>query len=143
MTVDHETLRRWLLLAGQRTLRRRRQRHRQWRERKPCLGAMGVQLDELRTTTGLKGGGPSCVLMVMVDDATNRVWAPGCTEEETTHASYEMLASWARRQGLPQSLYGPGQHLHRCEGVGSVAEQLAGQEPQTQFGRAMKQLGWN
>jgi len=42
--VDHETLRRWLLATGQRTVRRRRQRHRQWRERRPCLGAM-VQLD--------------------------------------------------------------------------------------------------
>ena len=31
--------------------------------------------------------------------------------------------------------------IYRCEGVGSVAEQLAGQRPQTQFGRAMEQLG--
>jgi hypothetical protein len=44
LAVDHETLRRWLLANGQRTVRRRRQRHRQWRERRPCLGAM-VQLD--------------------------------------------------------------------------------------------------
>ena len=42
--VDHETLRRWLLAAHKRTVRRRRQRHRQWRERKPCFGAM-LQLD--------------------------------------------------------------------------------------------------
>ncbi len=138
MTVDHETLRRWLLLAGQRTLRRRRQRHRQWRERKPCLGAM-VQLDGSHHDW-FEGRRASCVLMVMVDDATNRVWAQ-FFEEETTHASYEMLAGWARRQGLPQSLYVDQDSIYRCEGVGSVAEQLAGQEPQTQFGRAMKQLG--
>jgi hypothetical protein len=31
--------------------------------------------------------------------------------------------------------------IYRCEGVGSVAEQLAGQGPQTRFGRAMEQLG--
>jgi hypothetical protein len=37
--VDHETLRRWLLAAGKPMMR-----HRQWRERKPCFGAM-VQLD--------------------------------------------------------------------------------------------------
>src|SRR6185437_6577716 len=81
-----------------------------------------------------------CVLMVMVDDATNRVWAQ-FFEEETTHASYDMLAGWTRRQGLPQSLYVDRDSIYRCEGVGSVAEQLAGKEPQTQFGRAMKQLG--
>ena len=44
LAVDHETLRRWLLAAGQRTVRRRQPQHRQWRERKPCFGAM-VQLN--------------------------------------------------------------------------------------------------
>ena len=44
LVVDHETLRRWRLADGQRTVRRRKQKHRQWRERKPCFGAM-VQLD--------------------------------------------------------------------------------------------------
>ena len=28
-----------------------------------------------------------------------------------------------------------------AKGLGSIAEQIAGQEPQTQFGRAMRQLG--
>jgi hypothetical protein len=46
-----------------------------------------------------------------------------------------------RRRGLPQSLYVDRDSIYRCEGVGSVAEQLAGKEPQTQFGRAMEQLG--
>jgi hypothetical protein len=31
--------------------------------------------------------------------------------------------------------------IYRCQGLGSIAEQIAGQEPQTQFGRAMRQLG--
>ena len=138
LAVDHETLRRWLLASGQRTVRRRRQRHRQWRERRPCLGAM-VQLDGSHHDW-FEGRRERCVLMVMVDDATNRVWAQ-FFEEETTHASYDMLAGWTRRQGLPQSLYVDRDSIYRCEGVGSVAEQLAGKEPQTQFGRAMKQLG--
>jgi hypothetical protein len=138
LAVDHETLRRWLLSAGQRTVRRRRQRHRQWRERRPCLGAM-VQLDGSHHDW-FEGRRERCVLMVMVDDATNRVWAQ-FFEEETTRASYDMLAAWTRRQGLPQSLYVDRDSIYRCEGAGSVAEQLAGKEPQTQFGRAMRQLG--
>ena len=44
LKVDHETLRRWLLAQGKPRMRRRRQRYREWRERKPCFGAM-VQLD--------------------------------------------------------------------------------------------------
>jgi hypothetical protein len=52
-----------------------------------------------------------------------------------------MLEGWTGHYGLPQSLYVDRDSIYRCEGVGSVAEQLAGQEPQTQFGRAMQQLG--
>ncbi|HQB15859.1 MAG TPA: ISNCY family transposase [Verrucomicrobiota bacterium] len=136
--VDHETLRRWLLAAGRWTVRRRRQRHRQWRERKPCFGAM-VQLDGSHHD-GFEGRRAPCVLMVMVDDATNRVWAQ-FFEAETTHASYDMLEGWARRYGLPQSLYVDRDSIYRCEGVGSIAEQIAGKRPQTQFGRAMEKLG--
>ena len=44
LKVDHETLRRWWLAEGKRTVRRRRQQHRQWRERKACFGQM-VQLN--------------------------------------------------------------------------------------------------
>lgn len=138
LLVDHETLRRWLLAENRRTVRRRRQRHRQWRERKPCFGAM-VQLDGSHHDW-FEGRGERCVLMVMVDDATNRLWAQ-FFEEETTRASYDVFEGWIGRYGLPQSLYVDRDSIYRCEGLGSVAEQLAGQAPQTQFGRAMGRLG--
>jgi len=138
LEVDHETLRRWRLAQGHPRRRRRRQRHRAWRERKPCFGAM-VQLDGSHHDW-FEGRAPRCVLMVMVDDATNRVGAQ-FFEAETAHASYDMLEAWARQHGLPQSLYVDRDSIYRCEGVGSVAEQLAGKEPQTQFGRAMEELG--
>lgn len=138
LAVDHETLRRWLLAGGMRQVRRRGQQHRQWRERKPCFGAM-VQLDG-SDHDWFEGRAPRAVLMVMVDDATNRVWAQ-FFEAETTRASYDMLEGWARRYGLPQSLYVDRDSIYRCEGIGSLAEQLAGQRPQTQFARVMSQLG--
>lgn len=138
LKVDHETLRRWLLAEGKRTVRRRRQKHRQWRERKACFGAM-VQLDGSHHDW-FEGRRERAVLMVMVDDASSQVWAQ-FFEQETTHASYDMLEGWARRFGLPQSLYVDRDSIYRCEGVASIAQQLAGKEPQTQFGRAMEQLG--
>jgi len=138
LVVDHETLRRWLLAAGKRTVRRRRQKHRQWRERKPCFGAM-VQLDGSHHDW-FEGRRGQCVLMVMVDDATNRMRAR-FFEEETTRASYDVLEGWVRKHGLPGSLYVDRDSIYRCEGVASIAEQLAGKQPQTQFGRAMAQLG--
>jgi hypothetical protein len=137
IAVDHETVRRWLLAEGKWTLRRRRQQHRQWRERKACLGAM-VQLDGSHHDW-FEGRRAPCVLMVMVDDATNRVWAQ-FFEEETTHASYDVFEGWVQQHGLPRSLYVDRDSIYRCEGPPSVAEQLAGKAPQTQFGRAMAQL---
>lgn len=136
--VDHETLRRWLLAEGKWTVRRRRQKHREWRERKACFGEM-VQLDGSHHDW-FEGRGERCVLMVMVDDATGRVWAQ-FFEEETTEASYTVLEGWVRKQGMPGSLYVDRDSIYRCEGRATIAEQLAGKEPRTQFGRAMEQLG--
>ena len=138
LVVDHDTVRRWLLAEGKRTVRRRRQAHRQWRERKPCFGAM-VQLDGSHHDW-FEGRRAKCVLMVMVDDATNRLRAR-FFEEETTRASYDVLEGWVRHHGLPGSLYVDRDSIYRCEGQASVADQLAGKAPQTQFGRAMAQLG--
>ena len=137
LVVDHDTLRRWLLAEGSRTVRRRRQQHRQWRERKPCFGAM-VQLDGSHHDW-FEGRRGKCVLMVMVDDATNRIRVR-FSEEETTRASYDLLEVWVRQHGLPGAVYVDRDSIYRCEGPSSVADQLAGKERQTQFGRAMSQL---
>ncbi len=138
IVVDHDTVRRWLLAEGKLTVRRRKQVHRQWRERKPCFGAM-VQLDGSHHDW-FEGRREKCVLMVMVDDATNRMRAR-FSEEETTRASYDVLESWGRKHRLPGSLYVDRDSIYRCEGAASVADQLAGKERQTQFGRAMATLG--
>lgn len=94
LAVDHETLRRWRMAEDQHTVRRRKQAHRQWRERKPSFGAM-VQLDGSHHDW-FEGRGPKCVLMVMVDDATNQMHARFFVEE-TTRASYDMLEGWGRK----------------------------------------------
>jgi hypothetical protein len=87
-----------------------------------------------------EGRRAKCVLMVMVDDATNRT-AVRFFEEETTRASYDLFDCWVRQHGLPGSLYVDRDSIYRCEGRPSVADQLAGQERHTQFGRAMAELG--
>jgi len=138
LVVDHETLRRWRMAEGKHTVRRRKQKHRQWRARKPSFGAM-LQLDGSHHDW-FEGRGPRCVLMVMVDDATNQMRAR-FFPEETTRASYDVLEGWVRKHGLPASLYVDRDSIYRCEGVASLAEQLAGKLPQTQFGRVLAALG--
>jgi hypothetical protein len=136
--VDHETLRRLLMAESLWKPGRPRQKHRQWRERKACFGQM-VQLDGSHHDW-FEGRRAKAVLMVMVDDATNRLKAR-FAEEETTHASYDVFEAWVQQRGVPQSLYVDRDSIYRCERTPSVAEQIAGAEPLTQFGRAMAQLG--
>ena len=136
--VDHETLRRWMLESGQWSVRRRGRKHRQWRERRANLGSM-VQLDGSHHDW-FEGRRGRCVLMVMVDDATNLTEAR-FFEEETTEASYGLMEVWIRRHGVPQSLYVDRDSIYRCERVATVDEEVSGKAPQTQFGRAMGQLG--
>jgi transposase len=136
--VDHDPVRRWLLAEGKLTVRRRKQPHRQWRERKPCFGAMG-QLDGSHHDW-FEGRRPECVLMVMVDGATHRMRAR-FSEQETARASYDVFEGWGRKYRLPRSLYVDRDSIYRCEGAAGVADQLAGREWQTQFGRAMAALG--
>lgn len=136
--VDHETLRRWLMEDGLWIMGRPRQKHRQWRERKPCFGQM-AQLDGSHHDW-FEGRRSKAVLMVMVDDANNHTQAR-FAEEETTRASYDIFADWTGAHGLPSSLYVDRDSIYRCERAATVAEEVAGQQPLTQFGRAMEELG--
>jgi transposase len=138
LRVDHETLRRWLLSKGLWSVKRRRQKHRQWRERKACFGEL-VQMDGSHHDW-FEGRRAKAVLMVMIDDATNRTYAR-FFEEETTRAAYNTFERYVRRYGLPQALYVDRDSIYRTELQPSLAEQLADEAPLTQFGRAMKKLG--
>jgi hypothetical protein len=51
------------------------------------------------------------------------------------------LEGWIELYGAPASLYVDEDSIYRCERAPTVAEQIAGQEPRTQFGRAMEELG--
>lgn len=138
LAVDHETLRQWLLAKGWWTIKRRRQKHRQWRERKACFGEL-VQMDGSHHDW-FEGRRERAVLMVMIDDATNRTYAQ-FSEQETTRAAYDTFEGYVRRHKLPVALYVDRDSIYRAEREPTVAEQLAGQKPLTQFGRAMKGLG--
>jgi len=138
LEVDHETLRRWLLAQGSWSLKRRRQKHRQWRERKACFGEL-VQMDGSHHDW-FEGRRGRAVLMVMIDDATNRTYAR-FSEEETTRAAFDVFEGYSRKYGLAQGLYVDRDSIYKTTRQPSIAEQLAGERPLTQFGRVMKRLG--
>jgi hypothetical protein len=69
ITIDHETLRGWMLAEGLWSRQRKRKKHCKRRERKEHFGEL-VQLDG-SFHDWLEGRGPGGCLMNMVDDATS------------------------------------------------------------------------
>lgn len=138
--IDHETLRRWLLAAGLWSRQRRRVRHRQRRERREQLGSL-IQMDGSEHDW-FEGRGGRAVLMVMIDDATNRTYAR-FYKGETTLAAMDIFERYALRYGLPRELYVDQDSIYRAPHSSSdISEHMSGRpRPLTQFGRAMNTLG--
>lgn len=121
LRVDHETLRRWLLSEGLWQKRRKRQKHRQWRERRSQRGAL-VQMDGSHHDW-FEGRRGWAVLMVMIDDASNRTYAR-FYEAEDTRAAMDCFGRYARRYGLPQELYVDQDSIYRCTREARIDEEL-------------------
>jgi len=136
--LNHETLRGWLIKEGLWQKKRRRKKHRRWRERKEYVGEM-VQMDG-SDHDWFEGRKEKAVLMVMVDDASSRTFAR-FFEGETTRAAMETFQTYVECYGLPQALYVDRNSIYRFDRQPTVDEQLKQTGPLTQFGRAMKKLG--
>ena len=137
LRIDHETLRRWLLEEGLWQKKRRRQKHRQWRERRAHRGEL-IQMDGSHHDW-FEGRRGWAVLMVLIDDATNRTYAR-FYEAEDTKAAMDILGRYMRRYGMPQALYVDHDSIYECTREARIDEDLRGEGPQTQFNRAMKVL---
>ena len=138
IVVDHETLRRWLLVAESWHPRRRRAAHRAARERRPRQGDL-VQIDGSEHDW-FEGRGERTVLMVMIDDATNTTLARFYPAEDTA-AAYDLFERYVSLYGLPAALYPDRDSIYVCTREASLEEELANVGPETQFARAMRELG--
>jgi len=138
VTVSAETLRGWLLKQGVTHFRRRKRPHRAWRARKAHVGEL-VQLDGSHHDW-FEGRGPWCVLMAYIDDASSRVFAQFYDHEGTIPAM-DSFQRYVRQYGLPLALYADKHTTYQSPAEPTVAEQLAGTKPRSQFGRALDELG--
>jgi hypothetical protein len=140
LTVDHETLRRWLIGAGLWQPRGDKSRHhRRWRPRKACFGEL-VQFDG-SDHAWFGEPSPRCCLMVMIDDATGMTLAR-FFEAETTLAAMTVLRCWIERFGLPGELYPDRHSIHRRnDKQADEIEHRTGKRPRTRFGQALADLG--
>lgn len=138
IVVDHETLRRWLMDEGLWQVRRRREAHRTARERRPRRGDL-VQIDGSEHAW-FEGRGPRAVMMVMIDDATNTTMARFYPAEDTASA-YDIFDRYVGLYGLPAALYPDRDSIYFCTREACLDEELATLGPETQFARAMRELG--
>jgi transposase len=136
LTVDHETLRRWMLAAGLWSRVRKRSPHRRRRERMAHFGEL-VQLDG-SFHPWFEDRGPQSCLLTMVDDATGRSLGR-FGAQETIWAAVGVLRAWIARYGLPRALYTDWKNVYVRRPTQD--EQATGAVPLTQFGRMCAVLG--
>jgi hypothetical protein len=132
VVVGVETLRQWLKGAGLWQARRKRGKHRHWRERKAHAGEL-VQMDGSHHDW-FEGRRPKASLMVMIDDATNWTYAR-FFESETTAAAMTAFGRYVQFRGLPQALYVDHDSIYETTRDATTDEELRETGPLTQFGR--------
>ena len=131
--VSRETMRKWMIEDGLRKARRRRApRIHPPRERRPQSGEL-VQVDG-SPHPWFEDRGPSCTLLLFVDDATSRIMLARFAEAETTAAYMGLLREYLETHGRPGCLYTDRHGAFRVNSRGREGKR-------TQFGRACAQLG--
>jgi transposase len=136
--ISDETLRGWLIEAGDWQRIRKKRKHRQWRERKHHYGEM-VQMDGSHHEW-FEGRGPQCVLMGYIDDATGEVFGRFYGYEGTMPAM-ESFKRYIRKRGLPLKVYLDKHSTYKSTAKPSIQDELNGVEPLSEFERALKELG--
>jgi transposase len=139
LVVSRETLRKWRVAAGLWHPRRRRVKAvHVWRERRAAFGEL--VLWDSSPYRWLEDRGPACPLILMIDDATSRLWGR-FAEHDSTEENFRVLEGWLRRHGRPLAYYTDKDSLFVINRPAQLGEQLRGQGPLTQIGRALGELG--
>ena len=141
LVVSRSSLRRILLEAGLYHPRGpAAPPHRQRRARYAQAGML-VQIDA-SPHEWLQGRGPRLTLVAAIDDATNAIPAALFRLTEDAHGYFLLLEQLVRTQGRPLALYHDRHSIfqHNPKRPWSPAEQVAGQQDPTQFGRLLAEL---
>ena len=140
LTLSTWTLRRGMIQAGLWQPRRRRvPQHRAWRPRRACVGEL-IQLDG-STHAWFEARGPTCVLLLYIDDATSRLQYAAFVAVEDTWTLLRCTQTYLQRYGRPVAFYVDKDSIYRVNRQATIEEQLQDRTALTQFTRAMTELG--
>lgn len=136
--VSKETVRMYLLEAGQWQKSRKVRTHRQWRERKDHCGEM-LQMDGSHHDW-FEDRRSKCVLMGYIDDATGRIFCR-FYEYEGTIPAMDSFKRYIRKYGIAMSVYFDKHTTYKSTSEPSIEDEINGTEPLSEFGRALTELG--
>lgn len=119
--------------------KKRRPKHRTRRERKAQAGLM-LQTDGSHHDW-LEGRGPRLTFLGLIDDATNLIPSGFFDEEETTFGYFRLFYETFLKYGLPTSIYADRHTIFKTYREATLEEQLHNKKPETQIGRALRELG--
>jgi len=102
LSIDHETLRRWMRASGIGTSQRKKRPHRRKRERRGAIGEM-LQFDGSHHDW-FEGRGEKCCLLHGVDDASSKVYLR-FSPSENTEEVLRTMKDYCQINGIPHSIY--------------------------------------
>lgn len=140
LVVSRSTVRRIRRQAGQKSPRKRRApRHRKRRERKEQAGML-LQTDGSRHDW-LEGRGQWLTLIAYIDDATGEVQGATFRREEDAAGYFIGLREICLTRGIPAAIYADQHTIFQSPGKATLEQELAGEQPRSQFGRLLDELG--
>jgi transposase len=131
--VSRETVRGWMVEAGLWLSRRQRRTFHRPRLRREAYGEL-VQIDGSEHRW-FEDRGPSCSLLVFVDDATGRLMQLRFVRSESAFTYFEALELYLKRHGAPIAFYSDKHSVFRV-----AKKDARGGQGMTQFGRALCEL---
>ena len=135
ITLSKETLRHWMTDWGVWKVKHKRpKRTHPRRPRREKAGEL-VQIDG-SPHHWFEDRGPTCCLIVFIDDASGRITAR-FSPTETAFAYMAALRQYIKRYGLPRALY----HDRNSVFTINTSDKLNQREQHTQFGRILNDLG--
>jgi transposase len=137
--VSRESVRQILLKKGSYTKQRRYPKHRQRREPRSREGQM-IQFDT-SDHDWLEGRGPKLYLIGGVDDATSKMAGAKFVLADGVKQNMEVFKDIVRRRGIPLSVYVDRGSNFKTTRYQNTEYQLKGEYPDTQFARALRELG--
>lgn len=110
-----------------------------YRERRSCLGEL-VQLDG-SPHDWFEGRAASCTLLAFIDDATGRIMDGCFVDYEGTWTLFAATEHYLCIHGKPLAFYVDKHSTFKINRQATIEENLKDQQAQSQFARAMDELG--